>query len=59
MKKILDSTDKKHIGEVVDETASIIVFANGETMRVDKRLYDNTVLANSNYIITLTEEQHA
>lgn len=59
MKKILDSTDKKHIGEVVDETAFIIVFANGETMRVDIRLYDNTVLANSNYIITLTEEQYA
>lgn len=59
MKKIVDSTDKKHIGEVVDETASLIVFDNGETMRVDKRLYDNTVLANSNYIITLTEEQYA
>lgn len=59
MKKILDSTDKKHIGEVVDETASTIVFANGETMRVDTRLYDNTVLVNSNYIITLTEEQYA
>lgn len=59
MRKVVDSTDKKHIGEVVDETASTIVFANGETMRVDYRLYDKTVLANSNYIIILTEEQYA
>ncbi len=56
MKKILDSTDKKHIGEVVDETANPIVFANGEEMRVAVRLHDNTVLANSNYIIILSQE---
>ena len=53
MKKIVDSTDKKHIGEVVDETANPIVFANGEKMQVAVRLNDNRVLANSNYIITL------
>jgi hypothetical protein len=53
MKTIVDSTDKKHIGERVDETAEVITFANGETMNVEKRLHDNTVLANSNYVITL------
>jgi hypothetical protein len=53
MKTVVDSTDKKHLGERVDETAEVIVFANGETMRVEKRLHDNTVLANSNYVIYL------
>jgi RNase P/RNase MRP subunit p29 len=53
MKVIVDSTDKKHIGEVVDETANPVVFANGETMQVAVRLHGNTVLANSNYIIIL------
>lgn len=53
MKTIVDSTDKKHLGERVDENAEVITFANGETMRVEKRLHDNTVLANSNYVITL------
>jgi hypothetical protein len=53
MKTVVDSTDKKHLGERVDVTAEVIVFANGETMRVEKRLHDNTVLANSNYVIYL------
>lgn len=53
MKKILDTTDKKHIGEVIDETLNPIVFANGEEMRVAVRLHNDTVLANSNYIIIL------
>lgn len=53
MKTIVDSTDKKHLGERVDETAEVINFANGETMRVEKRLHENTVLANSNYVIIL------
>ena len=53
MKKIIDSTDKKHIGEVVDETTNPVVFANGEKMQVAVRLNDNRVLANSNYIIIL------
>jgi hypothetical protein len=53
MKKIVDSTDKKHIGEEVDETTNPLVFANGEKMQVAVRLNDNRVLANSNYIIIL------
>ena len=53
MKTIVDSTDKKHIGEQVDEAAEIIIFANGEIMRVEKRLHSDTVLANSNYVIIL------
>lgn len=56
MRTVLDSTDKKHIGERVDETADVIVFANGETMTVERRLHDNTVLANSNYVLFLSEE---
>lgn len=55
MKKVIDSTDKKHIGERVDETANLIVFADGDTMQVVKRLYNNTVLCNSNYILVLEE----
>lgn len=53
MKTVVDSTDKKHIGERVDETADVIIFANGETMRVERRLHDNTVLSNSNYVLFL------
>lgn len=56
MKTILDSTDKKHIGEIVSETDDLIVFANGETMVIEKRLHNGTVLANSNYVIFLSEE---
>lgn len=56
MKTIIDSTDKKHVGEVIDETLDEVVFADGETMTVTTRLHDNTVLANSNYIIFLSEE---
>lgn len=56
MKKVIDSTDNKHIGDLVDETLDVISFANGETMYVEKRLHENTVLANSNYIIVLSEE---
>lgn len=53
MKKIIDSTDKKHVGEVIDETANPIIFDNGEKMQVAIRLHNNTVLANSNYILIL------
>lgn len=56
MKTVIDSTDKKHIGEVIAETDDLIVFANGETMTVEKRLHDNTVLANSNYVLYLSKE---
>jgi hypothetical protein len=56
MRTVLDSTDKKHIGEVIDETSDLIVFANGETMVIEKRLHNNTVLANSHYVLFLTEE---
>jgi hypothetical protein len=53
MKKIIDSTDKKHIGEEVDETTNPIIFANGEKMQVAVRLHGDRVIANSNYIIIL------
>lgn len=56
MKIIIDTTDQKHVGDRVDETQDIIVFQDGETMLVEKRLHGNTVLANSNYIIVLSEE---
>lgn len=56
MKTIIDSTDKKHIGEAVDENANPVVFGDGETMQVTMRLHNNTVLANSNYIIILSED---
>jgi hypothetical protein len=56
MKTVIDSTDKKHIGEVIDEALDLIVFANGETMSVEKRLHANTVLANSHYVLFLSEE---
>jgi len=56
MKTVIDSTDKKHIGDKVDESAEVIVFADGETMRVEKRLNGGNVLANSNYVIFLSEE---
>ena len=56
MKTVLDSTDQKHIGDVVDELEDVLIFADGELMRVEKRLHDNTVLANSNYVIILSEE---
>lgn len=56
MKTVIDSTDKKHIGERVDETSDIVEFRDGETMRVEKRLHDNTVLANSHYVLILSQE---
>lgn len=56
MKTVIDSTDKKHIGEVVDETGSTVVFKNGEEMPVTFRLHGDTVLGNSNYVIFLSEE---
>lgn len=56
MKTVVDSTDKKHIGEQVDEVADVIVFANGEKMAVERRLHDNTVLASSHYVLVLSKE---
>lgn len=56
MKTVVDSTDKKHIGEVIVDTDDVIVFANGETMVVERRLHNGNVLANSNYVIFLSEE---
>lgn len=56
MRTVIDSTDKKHIGEFVDEKSDVIVFANGETMIVERRLHNATVLANSNYVIFLSQE---
>ena len=55
MKRIIDSTDEKHIGELVDETADTITFKDGDTMQVVKRLNNGTVLANSNYILVLED----
>lgn len=57
MKRVIDTTDKKHIGDVVDETADEIVFQNGEVMQVAVRLHGNTVLANSNYIVVLSTSE--
>lgn len=57
MRKIIDTTDKKHVGDVIDETANPIIFQNGETMQISVRLHNNTVLANSNYIIVLSPFQ--
>jgi hypothetical protein len=54
MRKIIDSTDKKHIGDVIDDTANPVVFADGTTMQIVLRLHHGTVLANSNYIIVLS-----
>lgn len=54
MRKIIDTTDKKHIGDVIDDKANPITFENGEKMQVAVRLHNNTVLANSNYIVVLS-----
>lgn len=54
MRKIIDTTDKKHIGDVIDDKANPVVFQNGEKMQVAIRLHNNTVLANSNYIVVLS-----
>lgn len=56
MKIVIDSTDKKHIGEQVDDDQDLIVFANGEVMPVEFRRHNDTVLGNSNYIIVLSQE---
>lgn len=53
MKIVIDSTDKRHLGEQIDETQNPVVFRDGETMPVTFRLHNNTVLGNSNYIIVL------
>lgn len=55
MKKVVDSTDNKHIGDYVDESSAVVTFRSGETMEVEKRLHDNRVLANSNYVIILED----
>ncbi len=55
MLKIIMTTDGKHVGETVDSTADVIEFADGETMQVEKRLYQNRVLSNSNYILILED----
>ena len=55
MRKIVMTTDGKHVGETVDSTADVIVFADGEQMQVEKRLYENRVLSNSNYIVILED----
>lgn len=56
MKTIIDTTDKKHVGEEVDENTNPIVFRDGERLQVTVRLHNNTVLGNSNYIIILSED---
>jgi hypothetical protein len=59
MRKIIDTTDKKHVGDIIDDKANPIVFENGDVMQVAVRLHSGTVLANSNYIVVLSpfEEQ--
>jgi len=56
MKTILASTDGKHVGQRIDETAPIITFRDGTTMAVEKRLHEDTVLANSHYVLILSKE---
>lgn len=56
MRTVLASTDGKHIGQRIDETAEIITFRDGSTMVVEKRLHGNTVLANSHYVLILSKE---
>lgn len=56
MKTVLASTDSKHLGERVDETAEVVTFRDGTTMLVERRLHDNTVLANSHYVLILSTE---
>lgn len=56
MKTILASTDGKHVGQRIDETAPVITFRDGTTMVVEKRLHGNTVLANSHYVLILSKE---
>jgi hypothetical protein len=56
MRTVLASTDGKHIGQRIDETASVITFRDGTTMVVEKRLHDDTVLANSHYVLFLSKE---
>ena len=56
MKTVLASTDNKHLGERIDETLDVITFRDGTTMVVEKRLHENTVLANSHYVIFLSKE---
>lgn len=53
MKKVIDSTDKKHINDIIDETKDVIEFSDGEKMEVTTRLYGDRVLSNSNYVIVL------
>ena len=55
MKRIVQTTDGKHVGETVDSAAEIIIFADGEKMQVEQRLYENKVLSNSHYIIILED----
>lgn len=56
MKTVLASTDNKHLGERIDETPDVVTFRDGTTMVVEKRLHENTVLANSHYVIFLSKE---
>lgn len=56
MKTVLASTDNKHLGDRIDETSDVVTFRDGTTMVVERRLHDDTVLANSHYVIFLTQE---
>ena len=56
MKTILATTDGKHVGQRIDETAPVITFRDGTTIVVEKRLHDDTVLANSHYVLILSKE---
>lgn len=54
MKRIIETTDHQHMGEVIDELQNPIVFINGEKMAVEKiQILENGVilLYNSNYQI--------
>lgn len=56
MKRVVDTTDGKHVGDIIDPSDNPVVFSDGATMYVTKISDDGLVLANSNYVIILTQE---
>lgn len=57
MRTVLDTTDKKHVGEKIDADTNPIVFADGETLVVSFRLHNGAVVGNSNYVVFLSSPE--
>ena len=51
--KIIDTTDKKHVGEDLNYDGSKVIFNDGTFMQITNEIKMNEImiLANSNYII--------